>query len=160
MHLPLSHPAHPPVQNINELLEERLSFGQRAADWIAGRVGSWGFIIGQSGLLVLWAVLNALPSVRHWDPYPFIAMNLLLSLQAAYTAPMIMMSQSRQVLRDRLEAHEDYVVNCKAESELIVVLRHLEAQNEVMADLTSQLERLGRRLDLLEGPAELPRESL
>ncbi|HRJ41275.1 MAG: DUF1003 domain-containing protein [Caldilineaceae bacterium] len=99
---PFEH-SHPPVRDINALYDERLTFGQRAADTIARVVGSWRFIIIQSALLVVWVILNLTASILHWDPYPFILMNLLLSLQAAYTAPMIMMSQNRQAARDRMD---------------------------------------------------------
>ncbi len=75
---------HGPVKNANEVVKEQLTFGQRASDWIADKVGSWQFIISQSALLCIWALLNATAWVRHWDPYPFILMNLVLSLQAAY----------------------------------------------------------------------------
>lgn len=129
---PFEH-RHPPVRSVNELDAERLTLGTRAADWIAGAVGSWTFIIVQSGILVLWAVLNLTALIRHWDPYPFILMNLVMSLQAAYTAPMIMMSQNRQAARDRLEAHNDYLINQKAEEEVRAVLDHLAAQDRALA---------------------------
>ena len=81
---PFEH-AHPPVRNVNEIEVERLTVGQRAADRVAGIVGSWRFIIVQSAILSAWAWLNLVAWSRHWDPYPFILMNLFLSLQAAYT---------------------------------------------------------------------------
>jgi uncharacterized membrane protein len=133
---------HAPVKNVNEVITEQLTFGQKAADWIAAKVGSWGFIIGQSSLLGLWAILNATAWIRHWDPYPFILMNLVLSLQAAYTAPMIMMSQNRQSVRDRIEAHNDYEINMKAEVEIRAILENLEAQNLAIAELHSLVEDL------------------
>jgi uncharacterized membrane protein len=133
---------HAPVININELIGEQLTIGQRAADWVVARVGSWGFIIGQSSLLGIWAVLNITAWMRHWDPYPFILMNLVLSLQAAYTAPMIMMSQNRQAARDRLEAHNDYQINLKAEIEIQAIMETLDAQNTAIAELHSMLEEL------------------
>lgn len=133
---------HGPVRNVNEVVQERLTIGQKAADWIAFRVGSWGFIIGQSVLLTIWAVLNVSAWIQHWDPYPFILMNLVLSLQAAYTAPMIMMSQNRQAARDRIEAHNDYQVNQTAENEVRAVLEHLEAQNIAIAEIHAMLEKL------------------
>lgn len=117
-----------------------MTLGTRAADWIAGAVGSWTFILIQSGLLVLWAVLNLTAWVRHWDPYPFILMNLVLSLQAAYTAPMIMMSQNRQAARDRLEAHNDYLINQKAEEEIRAVLDHLVAQDQALGAIYGVLK--------------------
>jgi uncharacterized membrane protein len=126
---------HGPIKNVNEVVKEQLTAGQRASDWIAAKVGSWPFIIGQSVLLALWAILNITAWLRHWDPYPFIFMNLLLSLQAAYTAPMIMMSQNRAAIRDRVEAHIDYEVNLMAETEIKVILENLEAQNVAIAEI-------------------------
>jgi uncharacterized membrane protein len=128
---------HPQVKNVNEVISEQLTVGQRAADWVVARVGSWGFIIGQSSLLGIWAILNVTAWINHWDPYPFILMNLVLSLQAAYTAPMIMMSQNRQAARDRIEAHNDYEINLKAELEIRTILENLEAQNVAIAELHS-----------------------
>ena len=115
---PFEH-AHPPVRNVNEIEVERLTAGQRAADRVAAIVGSWRFIGIQSALLVGWAWLNLTAWIHHWDPYPFILMNLFLSLQAAYTAPMLMMSQNRLAARDRLEAHNDDEIDRRTE-----VLRH------------------------------------
>ncbi len=138
---PYSHD-HPPIKNINEVISGQLTLGQRAADWVVARVGSWWFIIGQSSLLGLWAILNVTAWMRHWDPYPFILMNLVLSLQAAYTAPMIMMSQNRQTARDRMEAHNDYELNLKAETEIQAIMETLDAQNIAIAELHSMLEDL------------------
>lgn len=146
----MTHPPFPPpyrhvhgsVKNANEVVKEQLTFGQRASDWIANKVGSWEFIIGQSTLLTIWAILNVTAWIQHWDPYPFILMNLVLSLQAAYTAPMIMMSQNRKADRDRIEAHIDYEINLKAETEIKVILENLEAQNAVIAELHHMLEEL------------------
>src|SRR5512140_1061811 len=131
---------HAPVRNINEVISEQLTVGQRAADWVVAKVGSWGFIIGQSLLLTGWAILNVTAWIQHWDPYPFILMNLVLSLQAAYTAPMIMMSQNRKADRDRIEAHVDYEINLKAEIEIRAILDNLEAQNIAIARLHKLLE--------------------
>jgi uncharacterized membrane protein len=81
--------------------------GERAADAVAGAVGSWRFIIIQSCLLAAWMALNVVAFARHWDPYPFILLNLALSFQAAYSSPIIMMSQNRQAQKDRLrDDHE------------------------------------------------------
>ncbi|AJY69029.1 DUF1003 domain-containing protein [Geobacter sulfurreducens] len=137
---------HAPVKNVNEVVREQLTAGQRAADWIASRVGSWQFIIGQSVLLTVWVILNITAWIRHWDPYPFILMNLVLSLQAAYTAPMIMMSQNRQAARDRIEAHNDYEVNQKAEAEIRAILDNLAAQNAAIAEVHAMLDELRGRL--------------
>ncbi|MCX5757252.1 MAG: DUF1003 domain-containing protein, partial [Candidatus Hydrogenedentes bacterium] len=101
---PFAH-KHPPIRNVHEVFQQQSTFGQRAADKVVAIAGSWRFILIQSALLACWVVLNITAYIRHWDPYPFILMNLVLSLQAAYTAPVIMMSQNRQAARDRLEAH-------------------------------------------------------
>ena len=138
---PFPH-AHPPVKNVNEILEEQSTTGQRAADWVATAVGSWGFIIGQSILLTFWIVLNITAWINHWDPYPFILMNLFLSAQAAFTAPVIMMSQNRQTIRDRLEAHNDFMINQKAEEEIRAILIQLDAQNEALVEIHQQVTRL------------------
>ena len=124
---------HPPIENVNKVIEATSSVGQRAADGVARTVGSWSFIIIQSVVLTAWVILNVTAVIRHWDPYPFILMNLVLSLQAAYAAPIIMMSQNRQAERDRLEARNDYVVNQKAEEEVRAVLDHLAAQDQALA---------------------------
>ncbi|MBP1634111.1 MAG: hypothetical protein H6Q10_685 [Acidobacteria bacterium] len=135
---PFQH-THPPVRNVNDLEAEGLTAGQRAADRVAAVVGSWYFIGIQSMILAAWAGLNLVAWTRHWDPYPFILMNLFLSLQAAYTAPVLMMSQNRMAARDRLEAHNDYEVNRKAEEEVRAVLEHLSAQDEALTKIVRTL---------------------
>ena len=131
---------HLPIKNVNEDFEKQLTFGQRASDRIANIVGSWPFIIAQSVFLTIWIILNVAAVIRHWDPYPFILMNLILSMQAAYTAPIIMMSQNRQAERDRLEAHNDYIINQKAEEEIRAVMDHLETQNEALLQIYQILD--------------------
>lgn len=131
---PFQH-QHPPVQNVNEIFEDQLSVGQRAADWVANTMGSWKFIIIQSCILLVWIILNVFAWVQHWDPYPFILMNLVLSMQAAYAAPIIMMSQNRQASKDRLEVHNDFLINQKAEEEIQVILEHLDAQNQAIVQI-------------------------
>lgn len=133
---------HPPVRNVNELVEEGQTLGQRASDFVAKTAGSWKFIIWQSCLLWMWVALNVVSMIRHWDPYPFILMNLLLSLQAAYTAPIIMMSQNRQAERDRIEAHHDYEINQKAENEIRAILDHLAVQDQALAELHRLVSQL------------------
>ena len=138
---PFKH-EHGPVRNVNDIIAGQMTLGQRAADRVATLVGSWRFIIVQSCLLTLWGLLNVTAWWRHWDPYPFILMNLLLSLQAAYTAPVIMMSQNRLAERDRLEAHNDYILNQKAEVEVQAILQHLAAQDRALEQIHRQLAEL------------------
>jgi len=135
---PFKH-LHPPVQNVNKLYEEQLTASQRTADWVVNTMGSWKFIIIQSVILTGWIILNVIAWMQHWDPYPFILMNLVLSMQAAYAAPIIMMSQNRQAAKDRLEAHNDFLVNQKAEEEIRVIMEHLEAQNRAIAAIHQML---------------------
>ncbi len=133
---------HPPIQDTNKLFEAQLTRGQRIADWVAKTMGSWSFIITQSIILSAWAALNVTAWIRHWDPYPFILMNLVLSVQAAYAAPIIMMSQNRQVERDRLDAHNDYLVNKKAEEEVRAILEHSSAQNDALLTIYEKLLKI------------------
>ncbi len=144
---------HPPVQDVNVLVEERLTVGQRTADTVARVMGSWRFIIIQSLILASWTVLNVVAWIRHWDPYPFILMNLILSLQAAYAAPVIMMSQNRQAVRDRLEAHNDFLINQKAEEEIRVLMTNLEAQNRALSEIHEAVQRLAGLQDAADSTA-------
>ena len=143
--IPFNH-RHPPVQNTNEVFEEQLTSGQRTADWVASTMGSWKFIISQTSIIILWITLNVIAWIQHWDPYPFILMNLILSLQAAYAAPIIMMSQNRQAVRDRLEAHNDYLINQKAEEEIRAILDHLAAQDKALTEIHRLLTELQAQL--------------
>jgi uncharacterized membrane protein len=131
---------HPPVVNVNRRHDESLTSGERIADRFAEVMGSWSFIIIQSLILSGWIALNIIAYMRHWDPYPFILLNLALSFQAAYAAPIIMMSQNRQADKDRLMAEQDYQVNMKAEQEVKSIMQHLEQQDEVMIDILKRLE--------------------
>jgi uncharacterized membrane protein len=128
------------------------TLGQRIADAVAGTMGSWRFIIVQTSVLAAWILLNILAWVRHWDPYPFILLNLALSFQAAYAAPFIMMSQNRQQDIDRQRAEDDYKINVKAELEIELLHQKIDAlrEGEVVAlaeavrNLTAQLKASGR----------------
>jgi uncharacterized membrane protein len=142
---------HPPVRNVIVEHEENLSLGQRIADRVALIVGSWTFILVQSGIFLIWVAVNiylVVSAIRQpgslsaWDPYPFILLNLVLSFQAAYTGPVVMMSQNRQTEKDRLMAQHDYEINLKAEEELEVVMDHLEHQDRLILDAISRLEAL------------------
>ncbi|WP_448204142.1 DUF1003 domain-containing protein [Azospirillum sp. sgz302134] len=119
------------------------TLGQRIADGVATLVGSWRFIIVQSAILALWIGANVLGWVRAWDPYPFILLNLVLSFQAAYTAPIIMMSQNRQADVDRERATQDYDVNLKAELEIELLHQKIDLLREQeIARLTRMVEDL------------------
>jgi uncharacterized membrane protein len=125
-----------------------LRIGERVSDSVAAMVGSWPFIIVQSIILVAWMVLNVTAYVRAWDPYPFILLNLVLSFQAAYAAPFIMMSQNRQAAIDRLEAKHDYDVNIKAELEIELLHQKVDLMRETeMGELIRIIRGLEARLD-------------
>jgi uncharacterized membrane protein len=128
------------VQNVNDLFQQELSTGDRVAVWVASRVGSWSFIIGLSVLLAAWAVLNIVGWVKHWDPYPFVLMNLFLSLQAAYTAPLIMMAQNREAEKDRLMLREDFETNRRAAEEIQQLLNILEQHGHLLELLLEERE--------------------
>jgi uncharacterized membrane protein len=117
------------------------TLGEYASDRIAAIVGSWRFILVQSALLALWLVLNILALVQHWDPYPFILLNLVLSFQAAFTAPVIMMAQNRQSGIDRHKAQLDYDVNLRAELDIAALHQKLDLLRE---------QDIGRLIRLLE----------
>lgn len=129
------------------------TLGQRVSDAVAAGIGSWAFILIQSGLLVLWMIANVVMWVFHWDPYPFILLNLVLSFQAAFTAPIIMMSQNRQAERDRAEQQHDFDINIKAELEIEALHQKLDVLREVeILKLTGLIENLCNRLDANEAP--------
>jgi uncharacterized membrane protein len=124
-----------------------LTKGDRLADKISAIVGSWRFVIIQSSLLTLWIILNLTAFIQHWDPYPFILLNLALSFQAAYTAPIIMMSQNRQSIIDRQTTNHDYEINLKAELEIellhdIITLLKQEELSDILSLLRSQQDQL------------------
>lgn len=136
------------------------TIGQRVADGVAALVGSWRFIIVQSVLLGLWIGANVLGWVNAWDPYPFILLNLVLSFQAAYTAPIIMMSQNRQADIDRERATQDYDVNLKAELEIELLHQKIDLLREQeIARLTRMVEDLTEALTAVKNAPPPPPEA-
>jgi len=107
-----------------------LTLGQRIADAVAAVIGSWSFIIVQSAILFVWITANLVGAMTGWDPYPFILLNLALSFQAAYAAPVIMMSQNRQQDIDRKAAENDYRINVKAELEIELLHEKIDQLRE------------------------------
>ena len=144
----------PKAQALPEPIEVvELTRGQKMADLVAATMGSWRFIMVQSVAIGIWITFNVVTGVGTWDPYPFILLNLLLSFQAAYTAPAIMMSQNRQSELDRRHAQNDYEINVKAELEIellhekIDILKEQEllALTQAVKDLTAQVQALSQR---------------
>jgi uncharacterized membrane protein len=157
----MSNPIKDTLQHLREAAARRrarvaepfepTSLGQRMADAVAAHVGSWMFVIIQSSLLAAWIVFNVVSTDRV-DPYPFILLNLLLSFQAAYTAPIIMMSQNRQGEIDRKRAVEDFDINTKAEIEIETLHVKIDMLREQeIAALTAAVARLTRMLEAKQG---------
>ncbi len=122
---------------------ESQTFGSRIADRVANNMGSWTFIIIQTIFVLLWMILNIVGYVSHWDAYPFILLNLIFSTQAAYAAPVIMMSQNRQSERDRQQAMDDYETNVKAKLEIEDVQKHLSViENEKLDKIMAMITEL------------------
>jgi uncharacterized membrane protein len=128
--------------------ESELTAGQRIADAVAATMGSWPFIIVQTTILAVWIMLNIVAWISHWDPYPFILLNLALSFQAAYAAPFIMMSQNRQQDVDREQAAEDFRINVKAELEIELLHQKLdELRDKEVLSLTQSVQSLTALLE-------------
>jgi CRP/FNR family cyclic AMP-dependent transcriptional regulator len=129
------------MRNPNEVIEKDATFGERVADGVAGFGGSWTFIITFVVVLVVYAALSLLLGKSSWDPYPFILLNLFLSMLAAIQAPVIMMSQNRQDTKDRLRGELDYDVNRRAEAEIQGLSRKLNLLDDKVADVHDLLQR-------------------
>ncbi len=132
------------ARNSNDLIEEEMTFGQRIADKVAAFGGSWTFILTFLAVLILYTGANIVLGHRAWDPYPYILLNLFLSMLAAIQAPVIMMSQNRQDTKDRVRGELDFDVNRRAESEIQGLARKLNQLSERIADID----------DHLRGPSE------
>ncbi len=127
------------ARNPNELIDERETFGERIADRVASFGGSWTFIIAFAVVLAIYTTINVALRGRAWDPYPFILLNLFLSMLAAIQAPVIMMSQNRQDARDRLRSELDFEVNRRAEAEIQSLSRKLHFLHDKVDDLDDRL---------------------
>jgi CRP/FNR family cyclic AMP-dependent transcriptional regulator len=127
------------MRNPNEVIEKDATFGERIADSVAGFGGSWTFIITFMVVLLAYSSLSLLLGKNSWDPYPFILLNLFLSMLAALQAPVIMMSQNRQDTKDRLRGELDYDVNRRAEAEIQGLSRKLNMLDDKISDLHEQL---------------------
>jgi len=129
------------ARNPNELIEEEETFGERIADTVASFGGSWTFIILFAVVLIAYSSTNVLLRHRAWDPYPFILLNLFLSMLAAIQAPVIMMSQNRQDKKDRLRGELDYDVNRRAETEIQGLARKMNLLGDKIEDVEELLRK-------------------
>jgi uncharacterized membrane protein len=128
-------------RNSNEVIEEEMTFGERIADEVARFGGSWTFIIIFGVVLLIYTAVNIVLRGRAWDPYPFILLNLFLSMLAAIQAPVIMMSQNRQDTKDRVRGELDYDVNRRAESEIQTLSNRLNLLNDKIGDVDDLLRQ-------------------
>jgi uncharacterized membrane protein len=130
-------------RNPNTLIEAEATFGERLADGVAGFGGSWAFIIATLLLLIVYCLINARLGARAWDPYPFILLNLILSMLAALQAPVIMMSQNRQDKKDRRRSELDFDVNRRAAADIQALAGRLNLLLDKVDDLDDELRAVG-----------------
>jgi uncharacterized membrane protein len=131
-------------RDVNKIDDERITLGQRFADWATDTIGSWTFIITQSILIVIWMALNVSAWIYHWDPYPFILLNLAFSFQSAYAGPVIMMSQNRQMAKDRLAAEINHQVNAKAEMEIGLLIKQVTGLEKIAEENQRELRKINK----------------
>ena len=141
----LRHPMRP-LKSWHVVHAEKSSMGDRVADHVAAFIGSWTFIIIQSVIFAIWVIINTLWlfSAYQFDPYPFILFNLFMSAEAAYSSPLILMSQNRQTQRDREQAQHDYDTNVAAKEEIETILKELSRLEQ---------QKLDKILAALQNPA-------
>src|SRR5215831_6537236 len=155
---------HPPVRDLNREIERRQTFADRVAADFTRLVGSWAFVIAQLGIMVVWIGLNAFNLIHRWDPYPFLFLNFVLTLEAALWVSVVLMALNRLSDRDRLRAQHDFELDVKAEEELKALMNHLMHQDEILLQIVNRLDRgdrelkrLARRLEqLIETTASTP----
>jgi uncharacterized membrane protein len=128
-------------RDANEIIEREATFGERVADSVAGFGGSWTFITLFAVVLVVYTIVNIALDKKAWDPYPFILLNLFLSMLAAIQAPVIMMSQNRQNTRDRLRSDLDFEVNRRAETEIQGLARKLNQIDDKLHDVEEMIRQ-------------------
>src|SRR5437899_10009086 len=155
---------HPPVRDLNRDVDRKLTFADRVASDFARLIGSWIFVLAQVGLMLLWVLLNAIGLLRHWDPYPFLFLNFVFSLEAAIWVSVVLMTLNSMADRDRMRAQNEYELNVKAEEELKALMNHLMHQDEILLQIVNRLDRgdremkrLARRLeDVIEARNQAP----
>jgi uncharacterized membrane protein len=118
----------------------RASAGDRMADRVAARFGSWSFLGYMTALIVIWIAVNGAAWWLQWDPYPFILLNLVFSTQASYAAPIILLAQNRSAARDRLQTEHDFVVNQRAEAKIDLLLKHLDVPQDAIDAINAEME--------------------
>ncbi len=127
---------------VNVVHHEEATFGEHLADGIASGIGSWTFLIVQTFLVSLWVTLNILGLIKHWDPFPFILLNLLFSVQAAYTGPVLLLAGNRQSQKDRLTLEHAAHEADKADTQNVQILRAIQHNTEVTLQILRHVESL------------------
>jgi uncharacterized membrane protein len=127
---------------VNVVHHQEATFGERLADSIAAGIGSWRFLIIQTVAVLLWVTLNIVGFVNHWDPFPFILLNLLFSVQAAYTGPVLLLAGNRQAQKDRLTLEHAAHEADKADRQNVQILRAIEHNTEVTLQILRHVESL------------------
>jgi uncharacterized membrane protein len=145
----------PIARDMSEAFDRDLTLGEQLADRVAAIGGSWTFVIAFFVFLAIWTLLNTVVLVqgRQFDPYPFIFLNLILSMLAAVQAPIIMMAQNRQAAKDRIEARHDFEVNLKAELEILALHEKLDRLHAAHGGQLTALLELLREKDAVDRPA-------
>jgi uncharacterized membrane protein len=142
-HILYRHKPHPhKPRNVHHEYLEQLTVGQKVADSFASGIGSWTFVIVQAVIMILWMIINTLTLFQfiHFDIFPFVFLNLAMSAEAAFSSPLIMMSQNRQSEKDRLTAQNDYETDMKAEHHIEEMVRHLDSQDDELLRQSKMLE--------------------
>jgi uncharacterized membrane protein len=127
---------------VNVIHHDEATFGERLADKIASGIGSWTFLIVQTFAVTCWVVLNIFGFVNHWDPFPFILLNLLFSVQAAYTGPVLLLAGNRQAQKDRLTLEHAATEADKVDQQNVQILRAIERNTEVTIQILKHVESL------------------
>jgi uncharacterized membrane protein len=127
---------------VNVLHHDEATFGEMLADKIASGIGSWTFLIIQTCAVLAWLTLNIIGFMRHWDPFPFILLNLLFSVQAAYTGPVLLLAGNRQAQKDRLTLEHAAFEADKADEQNVEILKAIEKNTEVTLSILRHVESL------------------
>jgi len=127
---------------VNVAHHDKATFGEQLADVIAAGIGSWRFLIIQTLAVIMWVTLNIIAFMKHWDPFPFILLNLLFSVQAAYTGPVLLLAGNRQAQKDRLTLEHASHEADKADRQNVQILRAIEHNTEVSLAILRHVETL------------------
>jgi uncharacterized membrane protein len=130
---------------VNQIHFEEASLGERMADKIAGAIGTWRFLIIQSVFIVIWVILNVIALINHWDPYPFILLNLAFTVQAAYTGPVLLLAGARAAQHDRLRLEHTDAIEDAAEKVTLEILKEIEANTEATLKVAEHIKRMSAK---------------